>query len=127
YLSGTTQIDLEKKLLSLQADPQSAKQVADSINKSVAIKVQVAETPEVVALELPVDEGDELDYKIDFEIKQLEESFSKQITANPTAGASVLAQLLNHHLSQAIPEYIPETLKLDLESRKMTVHLTRYP
>lgn len=127
YLSGTTQIDLEKKLLSLQADPQSAKQVADSINKSVAIKVQVADTPEVVALELPVDEGDELDYKIDFEIKQLEESFSKQITANPTAGASVLAQLLNHHLSQAIPEYIPETLKLDLESRKMTVHLTRYP
>ncbi|QDT29616.1 hypothetical protein Enr10x_49710 [Gimesia panareensis] len=127
YLSGSTQIDLEKKLLSLQADPQIAKQVSDSINDNSEIKIQISETPEVVALELPEDEGDDLDYKVDFEIKGIDESISKQLVANPAAGASVLAQILNHHLSQSIPEYIPGTLKVDLESLKMTVHLTRYP
>ena len=129
YIPRSTQVDLSRNLLSLQADPRAARQVADSINKNASIKVQIVETAKVVALDLPEEEADEegVDYEVDYVIEEIDESISKQIAANPAAGESVLSQLLNHQLSQKFPDYISESVKLDLEYRVMTLRMTRRP
>lgn len=127
YVPGSAHIDLEKKLLSLQADPGAAKQLAKIINENPVGSFKISAVPQVTTLDLPEDRSEDLNYSINYEIKQLEESFQKQVAANPTAGAKVLTQLLNHQLQQAIPTYIPDSLQLNLEYRKMTIHLTEYP
>lgn len=127
YVPGTTIVDLRKKVLTLQADPEDAKQLAKSINENPVGDFKVSASPEVTTLELTVDESENLDYKIDFEIKELDEAFEKQIAANPTAGTTILTNLLNQQLQQSIPEYIPETLQLKPDYHLMTIHLTDYP
>lgn len=129
FIPRSTQVDLSRNLLSLQADPRAARQIADSINKNASIKVQVAETAKVVALELPEEEADEegVDYEVKYVIEEIDESISKQIAANPVAGESVLSQLLNHQLSQKYPDYIADSVKLDLEYHVMTMRMTRCP
>ena len=132
FKPGSVHVDLDKKQIRLQADQNDAELIVRNMNDLGINKITVADLPNDASIQMKAQLESArgtapLKHSVAFEIKKIEAGLEKQIAIDPTAGAKALTEMLNFQLQQSISEYIPDTVKLDLEYRKMTIHLNQYP
>ncbi|QDT45305.1 hypothetical protein Pan241w_54250 [Gimesia alba] len=122
-------VDLKKKELSFSMREPIPDNLVQDINSVSFQMVSVAPLKQSLHEELIEKHGADklIVHELEFHLSNIIPEYKKQLNENYEQGSKALYQALNEQFEQSVPEYIPNSLKLDLEYKKLTFQVIQPP
>ncbi|WP_417386377.1 hypothetical protein [Gimesia sp.] len=129
YQPGSVRVDLRQNRLSLRVNTENVGDLVRKLNKVGYQMVTVAPLERTLREELAAESGEDSLVKQELhylaQIKSPE--YQSQLDQNFQIGSEALRLILNERFKNEVPEYVPDSLVLDLEYQKLTFEVITYP
>ncbi|MEQ8634228.1 hypothetical protein [Gimesia maris] len=129
YEPGSLRVDLRQNRISLRVNTANVSDLVRKLNEVGYQMITVAPLERTLREELAAESGadslvkQELHYSA--QIKSPE--YQSQLDQNFQIGSEALRLILNERFKNEVPEYVPDSLVLDLEYEKLTFEVITYP
>lgn len=129
YVPGSVRIDLKQKTLSLRLTSTEATDLVRKINESGFQMVTIAPLEQTLRETLVSESGEASLVKQELHcgIYKISPEYQTQLDQNYQIGSEALRLLLNERFKNSVPEYVPDSLRLNMNYRRVIFQVITYP
>lgn len=129
YQPGSVRVDLRQNRLSLRLNTESVNDLVRKMNEVCYQMVTVAPLEHTLREALATESGEDslVKQELHYFIHKIGPEYQTQVDQNFQIGSEALRLILNERFKNEVPEYVPDSLVLDLEYKKLTFEVITYP
>ncbi|QDT93705.1 hypothetical protein [Gimesia algae] len=129
YRPGSVRVDLRQNRLSLRSNAADISDLVRKMNEVCYQMVTIAPLDETLRETLAAESGEDslVKQELHYFIHKISPEYQTQVDQNFQIGSEALRLILNERFKNEVPEYVPGSLVLDLEYKKLTFEVITYP
>ncbi|WP_291171723.1 hypothetical protein [Gimesia sp.] len=129
YQPGSVRVDLRQNRLTLRLTSEDVSDLVRKINEVCYQHVTIAPLDKTLRETLAAESGENslVKQELHYFLLKVSPEYQSQVDQNFQIGSEALRLILNERFKSEVPEYVPDSLKLNLKYRRMIFQVITYP
>ncbi|WP_417391849.1 hypothetical protein [Gimesia sp.] len=129
YQPGSVRVDLRQNRLTLRLTSEDVSDLVRKINEVCYQHVTIAPLDKTLRETLAAESGENslVKQELHYFLLKISPEYQSQVDQNFQIGSEALRLILNERFKSEVPEYVPDSLVLDLEYKKLTFEVITNP